>query len=141
MRILLDTCIILDVLQKREPFVKDAQEIFRGAALNQFIGCISAKSCTDIYYLAYKCLHSNHEARVILGQLFTLFTVLDTTAKDCQEALCLDMKDYEDAVMIQTAVNNKIDCIVTRNFKDYKNSTVPVLSPSDFLQNLRFSKE
>ena len=42
MRALLDTCVIIDALQSREPFCKSAQTIFLAAANNQFIGCITA---------------------------------------------------------------------------------------------------
>ena len=51
MRILIDTCIIIDALQNREPFNKNAQEIFLLAANRKFDGFITAKSVTDIYYL------------------------------------------------------------------------------------------
>ena len=51
MRVLIDTCVVVDVLQSREPFVADSQKIFILAANQQFIGCITAKSVTDIYYL------------------------------------------------------------------------------------------
>lgn len=45
--------------------------------------------------------------------------------------------DFEDAVMIETASRTNIDCIITRNQKDYRNSSVAVLSPSEFLQQLQ----
>lgn len=36
MRVLIDTCIIIDVLQSREPFCKEAQELFLAVANKQF---------------------------------------------------------------------------------------------------------
>ena len=36
MRVLLDTCVIIDALQAREPFAEAAQEIFIAAANKQF---------------------------------------------------------------------------------------------------------
>ena len=47
------------------------------------------------------------------------------------------MSDYEDAVMVETAVRSDIDCIVTRNQKDYAKSSIRVLSPSDFLLQIK----
>jgi hypothetical protein len=42
--------------------------------------------------------------------------------------------DYEDAIMIETALRTGMDCIVTRNTADFASSVVPVLSPGDFLK-------
>ena len=68
---------------------------------------------------------------------FSLFDVLDTAARDCKKAISSSVTDYEDAVMIETAVRNGLEYIVTRNRKDYKASPVPVLSPNAFLQMLK----
>ncbi len=42
--------------------------------------------------------------------------------------------DYEDAVQHECAVAENLDAIVTRNMKDYKNSSVKIYSPTEFLQ-------
>ena len=34
MRVLVDTCVIMDAIQNREPFADDAKKIFRAAASN-----------------------------------------------------------------------------------------------------------
>ena len=44
MRALIDTCIIIDALQSREGFAKDAQNIFLAAANSAFLGYITAKA-------------------------------------------------------------------------------------------------
>ncbi len=48
-------------------------------------------------------------------------------------ALNSPISDFEDAIQIASAINANLDAIVTRNLSDYKNSPVPVYSPSDFL--------
>lgn len=136
MRILLDTCVIMDAIQNRDPFAEAAKDIFRKAAMNNFIGCITTKASTDIYYLTHRCTHSDKDTRMVLTKLFSLFDVLDTAALNCKKAISSSVTDYEDAVMIETAVRNGLEYIVTRNMKDYKASTVPVLSPDVFLQML-----
>ena len=50
MRAVIDTCVIVDALQSREPFCKDAQSIFLLCANRQFEGFLTAKAITDIYY-------------------------------------------------------------------------------------------
>ena len=51
MRAIIDTCVVVDALQSRQPFCEPAQNIFLSAANEKFAGCITAKSVSDIYYL------------------------------------------------------------------------------------------
>ena len=44
MKVLIDTCVAMDFLQKREPFADDALRLFRAAASELFAGYITAKS-------------------------------------------------------------------------------------------------
>ncbi len=141
MRALIDTCIIIDALQSRVPFAEAAQKIFIHCANKQFEGYITAKSVTDIYYLTHRLTHNDTETRKILSKLFTLFHLVDTTSLDCRKALSSEIGDYEDAVMVETAIRSEIDCIVTRNLKDYMKSSVKVFEPSAFLKLLEAENE
>ena len=136
MKALLDTCVVLDFLQSREPFANDAREIFRAAACDRFSGYITAKSATDLYYLIHRCTHSDAEARKKLNSLLGIIGMLDSAAADVFQALSSATSDFEDAVMIETASRSHVDCIVTRNQKDYKKSSVSVYTPSEFLRKL-----
>lgn len=136
MRILIDTCIIIDALQNREPWNKDAQSLFLLAANRRFDGFISAKSVTDIYYLMHRCTHSDKDTRSVLSRLFKLFEIVDTAGTDCKFALASDVSDYEDAVMIESAVRTQMDGIVTRNVKDYSKSAITVVTPEELLRML-----
>lgn len=141
MKALIDTCVVLDALQDRAGFAQNAKRIFLLAAANQFTGCITAKAVTDIYYLTHRCLHDRQASLTVLNKLFVLFEVLDTAGADCRRALLSDVSDYEDAVMIETAIRTKMDCIVTRNEKDYQKSLCPVYSPEAFLKSISDSAE
>ncbi len=134
MRALIDTCVIIDALQSRTPFAKAAEEIFLLSANQAFTGYITAKSLTDIYYLTHRCVHDTSEARIIAGKICMLFDILDTTSSDVRHALISDNSDFEDAVMIETAIREKVDCIVTRNAHDYRLSPITVYSPEEFVE-------
>ena len=136
MNALIDTCIIIDALQSREPFSKDAETIFLSVANRRCAGFLTANSVTDIYFLMHKALHSAAETRKALGILFSLFEIIDTCGIDCRKALTSGVSDYEDAVMIETAARAEIDCIVTRNLKDYAGAPMPVYSPTQFIELL-----
>lgn len=129
MRALIDTCVVVDALQSREPFADAAHNLFLLCANRQFEGFLTAKAITDIYYLT----HSDQQTRTILTRLCSLFQILDTSAQDIQTALSSDTSDFEDAVMIETAVRDRMDCIVTRNAKDYSKAQLKVYSPSEFV--------
>ena len=133
MRALIDTCIIIDALQDRRPFADDARAVFYAAADGLFDGYITAESTADIYYLTHRHAHSDKGTREALKKLCALFEILDTAAADCINALDSDIKDYEDAVMAESAVRSGMDCIVTRNTADYLFSKVAVYTPHEFL--------
>jgi predicted nucleic acid-binding protein len=134
MKVLIDTCVVIDVLQNRMPFSDDAQKIFLSVANRQVDGCLAANSITDIYYITRRYTHNSELSKEILNKLFSLFNILDTSGMDCRKAVSSAISDYEDAVMVETAVRCEVDCIVTRNLKDYSKSGLAVYSPSEFLE-------
>ena len=141
MKALIDTCIIIDVLCSREPFCADGQKIFLAAAAHRAEGYLSAKEITDIYYLVHKSTHSDPKTRRILRTLLQIFSILDIAAIDCRTALDSEMTDFEDAVMAASAERAGLDCIVTRNTRDYAHSSLPVYTPSAFLEALEAGAE
>ena len=136
MRTVIDTCVIADALQSREPFCKEAQSIFLLCANRQFEGFLTAKAITDIYYLTHRQTHSDKATRDVLTKLCALFVLLDTTALDIRKAISAEISDFEDAVMVETAVRSGADCIVTRNTKDYAKAQIAVCTPEEFIQQI-----
>lgn len=136
MKVLIDTCIIIDALQSRHPFCNAAQKLFLFAANHQFDAYITTKSVTDIYYLSHRLTHDDKKTREILSKLFELFEIADTTGADCRRAVPSPISDFEDAVMSETAIRINADCIVTRNKKDYLKSPVPVFLADDFIKKV-----
>ena len=59
--------------------------------------------------------------------------VADMSGQNVVDMLTSSWRDYEDATQHRSAVDEQADCIVTRNKKDFKASTLPVLSPVEFL--------
>lgn len=141
MKALIDTCVLVDFLQKRAPFDTDARDVMMLAAGNFVEGYTTAKAVTDIYYLAHRMTHSNEETRKIIANLLTIIDIMDTKSVDARLALSSPVSDYEDAVMAETAKREKADCIVTRNIKDYAHAGIPVFTPSDFIRKIRESLE
>ena len=136
MKALMDTCIIIDALQNRQPFCEDAQKIFLLCANDEFEGFLTAKAITDIYCLTYRYLHNDKATREIIVKLCKLFSIVDTSSLDIINALSSEVSDFEDAVMIESALRYGTDCIVTKNVKDYSKSSIPVFDPEEFISLL-----
>jgi hypothetical protein len=52
-----------------------------------------------------------------------------------------EISDYEDAIMVETAIRSEMDCIVTRNGKDYAKASIAVYDPEAFIAKLEVEKE
>ena len=74
----------------------------------------------------------------MLNKLLMIFEVLDTAGMDCRHAIPSEISDFENAVI---AVRTEMDCIVTRNIKDFANSCLPVFTTEEFLEKLAALEE
>jgi len=134
MKIMLDTNVILDIIEKREPFFSDSYQVFLKSAAGEYEAIIGASSVTDIYYIARKNCKDANQALSYIIDLLKITTSVDTKAVDIQEALKLNFNDFEDAVIAATASREGADYIITRNAGDFNNSPVPAMTPTDFLE-------
>lgn len=80
--------------------------------------------------------HNDKESREILNKLLSLFAVEDTLGIDCRKAIDSPIADFEDALMAETALRIKADCIVTRNKVDSFKSAIPVLDPAELIEKI-----
>ena len=136
MKALIDTCIIIDILQQRDPFCHAANDILHAVSDNKLTGVLTAKSLTDIHYIIRRSIHNETTVRKHLSTLFSLFAVADTCAADCERALASKMSDYEDAIMFENAKRMADFCILTLIIKDFAQADIPILSPEDCLAKL-----
>lgn len=135
MKILIDTNVILDVLCNRTDFIDDSLKVFKYCEVNQITGCISALSVPNIVYIMQKELDSDR-IKEILTTLTSLFTVIDLRETDLIKASDLEFSDYEDALQSICASRVKANYIVTRNIKDFKNSAIPAIKPSELFERI-----
>lgn len=133
MRVLIDTNVILDILQKREPFFTDSYRALRRALENDAECLISASAATDIFYVFCKSLGSAQQAKEHIDQLARVVSFADVQGMDIHTALMRAMPDFEDAVVDAVAERSGASYILTRNIKDFTGSVVPAILPADFL--------
>ena len=133
MKVLLDTNVLIDIVEKREPYFSDSYRVFMKSAVREIDAIIGASSVTDIYYVARRNCRDAEQALGHIIDLLKVVEAVDTKTVDIQNAIKLDFADFEDAVVSATAMREKARYIVTRNTADYKNGSVPAISPADFL--------
>lgn len=139
MKALIDTNIVIDALQHRKGFAEDAEFIMLQAY--EYDGYIAATSATDIYYLQHRYYHDKTKAIDSLKKVFKLYSIVDIKENDCHNALRSGMSDYEDAILAESAKRNDLDCIVTRNTRDFKDSGIKTYTPVEFLRLLRIDQK
>ena len=133
--VLIDLNVLLDVLQKREPFYETSASLLAAVETGRVQGYVAAHSLTTLFYLIQKG-KSSAEARATITNLLQFIKVAPVDQSTLEQALNLDFKDYEDAVQMISALQCKADCLVTRNAKDYQPALLPVMAPVDFLGTL-----
>lgn len=63
--------------------------------------------------------------------------IAGVTKSIIKASLKIDFKNFEDALRYNCALSiNKLDFIVTRDTKDFKKSTLPVLTPEEAISSL-----
>ena len=87
MKVLLDTNILLDVLEKRMPHFSDSYKTFMKAARNEIEAIIGAGSITDIYYILKRNCKDAQRALGLIINMIQIVSPVDTKAIDIQEAI------------------------------------------------------
>jgi predicted nucleic acid-binding protein len=130
--IFVDTNIVIDLLAKREPFYKDAQDLFTLSDKKEVQLFISSLTFANAYYSIVRH-HKEVEAKKYLSKFKVLVTILSLEDKAIELALASDFKDFEDGLQYFVALDNEVDVIITRNKKDYRNSKIPVMTAGEYM--------
>lgn len=137
MRLLIDANILLDVLQKREPHYRGSSLIWKLCETGQDEGIVSAITIANLVYVLRKELDPE-QSKKVMEMLQLIFRFADFTVSDMEKAADLEWDDYEDAIQSVTAERMSADYIITRNVRDFRRSTIPALTPSEFLVRMEF---
>lgn len=132
MKVFLDTNIVIDLLGCRQPFFEDAARIASMGFRGEIEIVVSTISYPTISYILQKYC-SLQETIQKLDQFSSFTTIAITTDAMIKDAFRSTIYDYEDAVQHETALGYSCDVIVTRNVKDFKNASVKVCTPAEFL--------
>ena len=135
MRILIDTNIILDSVLSRKPFCEDSDKVLKmcGEATST-IGCISAHTITDMFYILRKDYDRKGQEE-LFDQLSKFLYIVPVNYLNLYKALHnTSFTDIEDCLQAECAREFGADYIVTRNVKDFTGSSIPAITPGEFIQ-------
>lgn len=134
MRLLIDTNVLVDFVSKREPFTDSAEQIFALCLSGKESGFVAGQSIPDAFYILRKTL-SETERRAALAGVCQVLSVVGVDNEVILKALKnVDFRDFEDCLQDECALVCKADYIITRNIKDFANSSVKAITPDDFLE-------
>jgi predicted nucleic acid-binding protein len=130
-RIFIDTNVIIDFFANRKPFSIEAALLFNYSFNKKINIYISAVSYNNIYYiLRQSCSHT--ETIKMLTELNEWTDTVEVSKDIINKSLKSNFKDIEDAIQYNCAKSlKKIDFIVTRDTKDFKTSSIPILTPNE----------
>lgn len=135
MVLLIDANILLDVLMNRQDFVKDSAMIWKLCETNQTKGYVSALTFANLMHIIRKQLDPETIEKLLV-QLRFIFDFTDFSVSDLQRAAEMKWKDFEDAVQSAAAERLHADFIITRNVKDFRDSKIMALTPTEFLARI-----
>ena len=130
--VFVDTNIVIDLLAKREPFYKEAQDLFTLGDKKEVNLFISSLTFANAYYSIVRH-HKEVDAKKYLSKFKVLVTILSLEDKAIELALASDFKDFEDGLQYFIAMDNEADIIITRNKKNFITSKVPVMTAGEYL--------
>jgi predicted nucleic acid-binding protein len=132
----LDTNVVLDIVLERHEFLKEARELLLLSDNNDIELFTSALTIAHCAYFAKKF---RKDPILTVTSLLKWFEIVDLKRQHFESTILSKFKDFEDGLQFFSANEAKaIDYIITRDINDFKVSTIPVLSPKDFL--LTFNK-
>ena len=133
-RLFLDTNIVMDLLERREPFCHDAVRLFTMAYHKQVRLYVSPMTYATASFLLRK--HGPEGVKNLLANFRQLSSVSTANERTVDDSLASQFQDFEDALQYYSALAVKADAIITRNIKDFTSSKLPVMTAGEYLASL-----
>ena len=132
----IDTDVIIDFLIDRKPHSREAAIIFTLIEQKKLKGYVSSLTFSNLYYVLKK-VESHNKVISKLDSISKMLTILKVDQQTIKDAITSGFSDFEDSIQYNCALDyKKIDVLITRNTKDYKNSEIPVMTPADYLKTV-----
>ena len=127
----IDTNIVIDLLEKREPYCYDAVSLFTMSYNKQVKLFISPMTYSTASFLLRK--HGADGVRNLHSNLRQLANVSSADESTVDQALISQFEDFEDALQYYSAIQSDAEVIITRNSRDFAKSKIPVMTAGEYL--------
>ena len=135
MILLIDAIVLLDVIMKRQEFVKDSSVIWKLCETGKVEGYVSSLTIASIVDIMQKEMDAQ-KVEQVLSRLSMIFEFTDLCVSDIQQAARMQWNDYEDVIQSATAQRIHADFIITRNIKDFAKSKILAFTPAELLARI-----
>jgi predicted nucleic acid-binding protein len=131
----IDSDVLLDMLLNRDPFWGYTQLLLLESHNRAIKLSTSALVIANVNYILGKKIGAL-AAKNTIRTLVKRINILSFEHDIIELALISGFNDLEDGIQYLIAKRYNCDVIITRNIKDYKQSTIPVLTSEQFLSTL-----
>lgn len=133
-KVVLDTNIMVDFLNERDPYYEEVRLLMLCGRVGEITLCMSASQTTDLIYILSNGGRASELPEVLekMRGLRTFVEVLPIGEREVDRMLSTSWKDPEDALLFETALQAKADCIITRNQNDFESGLVRALDCEEF---------
>lgn len=138
MVILIDTNIILDVLEERENFVEQSSKVLELCAKKVIKGYIAFHSVSNIFFILRK-KYSKSDRRELLSIILDILEVTGASHEQVKQAIAKEyFDDFEDCLQDECAKAVKAEYIITRNKSDFSKADTKAITPEEFINMYYF---
>lgn len=136
-KVFVDVNVFLDYFGKREHFVK-AEKIFELADNGVIDAFTSVSAFQTVGYFLQK-YRGSQLAKSLLLEFAPTIELLESSKSNIVQALNSSIKDIEDAIHYYTAIEHKMDYLITNDidFLKLDGTALNIKTPVDFLQLLQ----
>ena len=132
MRVMLDLNVLLDVVQKREPFYVASATVLSQAVEGPIESCLPGHALTTLHYIVNKYA-DREQADTLVDWVLAHLEIVPQDRAQFIRARNLRFDDFEDAALASAAEAAGCKLIITRNVADFGTSPVPAVTPEEFL--------
>jgi predicted nucleic acid-binding protein len=135
-RLLFDTNVILDVLDRRAPHLADALQCLATARAGKVQGAVTALTLSDASYVCRK--RDFQQILAAFAAMRKYLSVAPISEQEVEKAIARRLPDFEDGLQWEAARAWGASHLVTRNVDDFpKTKALSVLTPAEYLRKVR----
>ncbi len=129
MKVLVDTDVVFDVYEKRQPHYGSSNQVLCLARRRTIAAAIASHTLANLFYY-----YGKPALPFVRERLLESIEVVSADAILLKAALKWGFSDLEDAMEAAAAQSWKASFLITRNVRDFRRSPVPALTPAEFLK-------